>query len=105
MNRETKLKLLHEWQETIQNADRIMDKLGEVVGGADGPLGDSMYRMQAVYTRAMSLLLNDENNWLEWYALENEMGKGDLTATPGNGVPLKTVKTLDQVLMLIEAGA
>jgi hypothetical protein len=97
-----KLKLLQEWQTTIHSSDKALAALDKVVGANDGPLKQSIWTMQATYTRAISLIVGDEADWLEWFACENHMGKKGLAASTGTGKPLKPIKTLAQLLAVIE---
>ena len=97
-----KLKLLQEWQTTIRNSDKALAALDKAVGPTDGPLKESIWRMQATYTRAISLIVGDKWEWLEWFACDNDMGKKGLTASAGTGKPLKPIKTLAQLLAVVE---
>ena len=98
-----KLKLLEEWQTTIQNSDKALAALDKAIGFNDGPLRHSIYTMQATYTRAISLIVGDEFEWLEWFACENDMGAKALTASSVPGKPLKPIRNLKQLLALIES--
>jgi len=97
-----KLQMLQEWQTTIRNSDKVLADLDKVVGANDGPLKQSIWTMQATYTRAISLIVGDEFEWLEWFAIDNDMGTKGLTASAGTGKPLKPIKTLTQLLAVIE---
>lgn len=97
-----KMKLMQEWQTTICNSDKALAALDRAVGVNDGPLKTSIWTMQATYTRAISLIIGDEFEWLEWFAIDNGMGKKGLTASAGTGKPLKPIKTLAQLLAVIE---
>jgi hypothetical protein len=97
-----KMKLLQEWQTTIKNSDKVLANIDKAIGPTDGPLKESIWRMQATYTRAISLIVGDESEWLEWFACENDMGKKALAASTGTGKPLKPIKTLAQLLAVIE---
>lgn len=97
-----KLKLLQEWQTTIKNSDKALAALDVAIGPNDGPLRQSIYTMQATYTRAISLIVGDEFSWLEWFACENDMGAKGMKASAGTGKPMKPVNTLKQLLAVIE---
>lgn len=96
-----KLKLLQEWQTTIRDSDKALAALDKAIGVNDGPLKTSIWTMQATYTRAISLIIGDEFEWLEWFAIDNEMGKRGLAAG-ATGKPAKPIKTLAQLLAAIE---
>ncbi len=98
-----KLKLLEEWQTTIRNSDAALAALDNAIGPHDGPLRQSIYTMQAKYTRAISLIVGDKWEWLEWFACQNQMGSKGMTASLGAGKPMKPIRTLKQLLALIEA--
>ena len=97
-----KIKLLEEWKAAIEASDKVMDALDKVVGPNDGPLRHSVWTMQAAYTRAISLIVGDEGEWLEWFACENDMGEKGLSARAAAGKPMRKIKTLKQLLAVIE---
>lgn len=103
MTKKEKMMLLREWQRTIQNSKKSVDLLATAVGTKYGPLQHSVFTLQAVYTRAISMLLGCSGEWLEWYAVENEMGAKGLVA--GFDGDLKPVRNLSDLLNLITAPA
>ena len=96
-----KLKLLQEWQTTIRNSDKALAALDVAIGPNDGPLRQSIYTMQATYTRAISLLLEDQFWMLQWFALENDMGAKGMKAGATRETA-RPIKTLKQLLAVIE---
>ena len=100
-----KLELLQEWQTTIHNSDKALAALDKAIGHNDGSLRQSIYTMQATYTRAISLIVADDFEWLEWFACENEMGRKGLVAKAGPGKLFKPINTLARLLALIESGS
>jgi hypothetical protein len=102
MTKTEKLALLREWQDTIENSDKALALLDAAVGPHDGPLRQSIYTMQSVYTRAISMILGDTFSWLEWYACENDMGRQARPSAYGQSI--RAIRTLGQLLKLVEYG-
>lgn len=97
-----KMKLLQEWQTTIKNSDKTLAALDKAIGVNDGPLKTSIWTMQATYTRAISLIIGDKYEWLEWFAIDNQMGAKGMKAGADPSKPPKPIKTLAQLLAVIE---
>ena len=102
MNKTEKLELMKRWQVAIDASDAALNKLADVVGSYDGPLGHSLFALQSEYTRAVSMLIGD-TDWLEWYSLENDMGRKGLKACGSESQKMRKIETLKQLLAVIEA--
>jgi hypothetical protein len=52
------------------------------------------------YTVAVSELVGDENEWLQWYELECEMGRRptEVTSTAGKKITVRTLRQLARVI-------
>ena len=68
--------------------------------GPEAPIALAMGHMWDAYTAAVAREVGDENDWLEWYCWENDMGaKGlEVTSTGGKTINVKTVAHLARVI-------
>lgn len=101
MNRKDKLAMLNEWQrkcQTLEIQQAALVKALHVDPGA--PLLEAGYDVVNAYTRAMSALIGDTAEWLEWFAMENSYGrKGHEAGFEGR---MRPIRTLSNLLDLIE---
>lgn len=96
-----KLELLQEWERNIKSSDEVLGKFSELFGCFTGPAVESIGAMQTAYTAAISRLIGDDGEWLEWYWFDNAMGANGYEAG-FNGDP-KPITNIEQLLELIEA--
>lgn len=102
MDSAQKLAVLKRWQEAIQAADEHFDAMCSLMGlQPEGPTFSAIWGLQGALTSATADLL-DDGVWLEWYWLENDMGLGEKKASPAKGVDLRPIKTLQDLLWLLE---
>ena len=68
--------------------------------GPDAPLTLAMGQMWDAYTNAVSREVGDENDWLDWYCWDNDMGaKGmEVRTTSGKTIKVRTVAHLARVI-------
>jgi hypothetical protein len=60
-----------------------------------------MFETYAAYTNAVSLLVGDEGDWLNWFAWENDFGKKELQVGFSDGHKL-AVKAVEDLLFVIK---
>lgn len=101
MTRQEKLALLDEWKRKCQALDvqhtTLIKTLHVEVGS---PLLEAGYDVVNAYTRAMSALIGDTAEWLEWFAMENHYGRNGHEA--GFEGRMRPIRTLGNLLDLIE---
>jgi hypothetical protein len=104
MTKLEKLERLTEWADEIQKADAIIDPISEVLGlSVESPIHQAVWDLQTAYTKAVSKLVGDKWEWLDWYANENKFGEKGLGAgMSGNNRP---IKSLEDLLWVIEETA
>lgn len=98
----TKLEHLKAWEAHYCKAEAATSVLRDLVGiDPQSQLYEALWDMGG-YTRALSELLGDESfYWLDWYMVENDMGK--LGTRAGNqALGVKPISTLEDLLWLIE---
>ena len=68
--------------------------------GPEAPIALAMGRMWDAYTACVVRDVGDENDWLDWYCWENDMGAKGLpvTKTSGKTIKVRTVAHLARVI-------
>lgn len=101
--KETMLRL-EQWKQHHSNLTAITKNLKLLLGClANNPLSDVIWLTFESYTRTLVELLGATSwpdDWLTWYAYENDMGKKGLKA--GYNGKLKPIKNLGDLCRLIE---
>ncbi|MXS85325.1 hypothetical protein ABO04_05170 [Nitrosomonas sp. HPC101] len=94
---------LRAWQETISDLEDQLDALSKIVQACpESPLINAIHRIESRYTRSVARLVGDDNEWLDWYWLEVDMGsKEHNTVTLNNGDDVRNIKTTDDLAQLI----
>ena len=67
----------------------------------DTAQGKAVSSVMGGYTDALSLAIDDQGDWLNWYWLENHMGKKGLPAARDHERPLKKIEGVDDLLWLL----
>lgn len=66
----------------------------------DCKLFNPIFLMMDAYTKTVSAIVGDENNWLSWFAHECEYGKTPLMASINGNEPLQ-IKTINDLAKLV----
>lgn len=81
MSHEENARAIAQWQETMEELDDQQNKLADLFRCAfDAPLFEAIANLQSKYTKAVSKNVGDQWDWLLWYWLDNDMGRGVLNA-------------------------
>lgn len=103
MSSDDKLQALQKWAMAVNSTNSAIDALHAVTGMCDGPLIESIWRLQDVATGMTSHAVGDRAEWLDWFRSENSMGAKRMEAGPvGN---TRSVRSLSDLLWLIEVTA
>lgn len=92
---------LMEWQAIYSDWQAQYEALQKLTRcGPEAPIALAMGRMWDAYSAAVSRDVGDDNDWIDWYCWENEMGaKGlEVTSISGKTVRVRTVKHLARVI-------
>jgi hypothetical protein len=104
MTRYEKMLAIQDWMFAIENAESLIAPVREVLMLApESPINEALDGVIKALTEATSKLVGDKSEWLDWYATENDFGRKGLSA--GFMGHEKPIKTLDDLLDLIEQGA
>lgn len=106
MTTKERMKLLTEWKEQFEKCDQAWTALEKIFRGldCDSQIGDAIWRTQQRYTEAVGKLIGDDNDWLDWYCYDNNMGADGKKAKAAKWKRLQPVDTLGDLCRLIEAG-
>lgn len=95
----TKLIELHD------KLDYEWSRLIAVIGNHDMPLHDASWLVFDAYVEAVAREIGDEFSWLKWYIFDNECGLKCLAATAGYGEKPKPIRSIADLLALIDCKA
>ena len=99
-----KLKLLQEWQDHYTKMDNVYEKIKILFDSPpDAKINDSYFRMFDAYTDTLSTLIEDEGNWLNWYAWENQFGTKGLKAKASTWKTARKIDSIEKLVKLIDA--
>lgn len=100
MTHEEKLAHLTEWQRQMQAAAALIEPLGNAVGlSPESPIYRAVWGLQDAYTKAVGRLVGDDQEWLSWFASDNDFGRLEMEAGfPGRMIAVKTVADLIDVM-------
>ena len=95
-----KAKAISEWQDTMEEMEEHQNKLADFFRCAfDAPIFEAIAAMQSKYTKAVAQVVGDEHDWLLWYWMENDFGRGNLNAAfDGVQFPARTAGELAAVI-------
>ncbi len=103
MNKKQKLKLLREWKNLYVLAEKQYVGLKDVCGsGVENPITTLTYDILGKYTKLVSEKVGDEQEWLDWFVWENDLGKKCLQVSLYDGILSIKVKSIEDLLFVIE---
>lgn len=92
---------LTEWQRIYDQWQAQYEALQALTRcGPEAPIALAMGQMWDAYSRAVAREVGDENDWLEWYCWENDMGAKQLEVKSTSGKKIK-VRGLAQLARVI----
>lgn len=102
MNHIEKSAILREWSVKLETADAFIDPLTEALGlHAESPIHQAVWTLQDAYTKAVSKLVGDQGNWLDWFAHENDFGRRAMEAGPTNN--MRPISDIDDLIWVMES--
>lgn len=98
---------LHLWKDTYDKCDKVTQSLRDLLGDldTDSPLYQSIWSAFDSLTKAVSHIVGDDGEFLEWFEIDCDMGKTPKYAKMsgyGDGYSLSEIATLDELLAVIE---
>lgn len=104
MTQTKKLTAIRRWATAMEAGDGLLAPVIDVLDlRPEGPITTALWLTQDALTKATSELIGDDQDWLAWFAAENDMGAKAYEAGPAGAV--RPIKTLDDLLWVIEASA
>lgn len=103
MTRAQKLHALKSWAAVINESNKQIDALHKVTGMCDGPLIESIWKLQDALTDSVAELIGDDQQSMEWFRNENAMGaRGHEAGIVGD---MRKIKSVTDLLWLIGVSA
>lgn len=104
MTREQKLLHIQAWHDAMVKANETIQPVIDALAlcGED-PITNTVWQLQGDLTRAYAEILDDAFESLNWYAIENDMGRNGMEA--GVAESLRPIRTAEDLLWLIEVTA
>ena len=95
---------LRAWQHTIEQADQRMQPAIDALGlPPESPPWLAVQELQTSLTVMTATVVDDRDNWLEWFWMENDMGRKAMLA--GKHQQVRAIKTLEDLAWLLELSA
>ena len=98
---EAAMPILEEWAAHKAELDKQFDALSGALGLiVEGPLPNAVWSMWDSYTAAVSERIGDDFEWLQWFWLENDMGRRgfEVKSIGGRSMKVKTLRDLARVI-------
>ncbi len=104
MTRTEIMRHLMRWQEVHDQANAAWKAVEALTGSTDSesPVGRAIWGTFDAYTKTLAALIGDKGDWLDWFHLENDMGRKGLEVTIAEAQPIK-VRFLSQLIDIILA--
>ena len=102
-NNLNKLQLLVEWQDQyrkINDSYKLMKDAFDA--NPESKAVTPMFELFDRYTDVLSELLGDYNEWMGWYAWDNEFGRKEMKAKTTSWDKMEKITSLNHLLALIE---
>ena len=83
--------------------EELIDSSSELFGFSDGSkFYDYIFEIDNYMMQEVMQKIGDDSNWLDWFIFENDCGEKAMEA--GYDKNLKPIKTIDDLIELIEEG-
>ena len=103
MDKSNILRLLISWKEEHDKAEQLTEILYQVFGDdSTSQFYKVVWGMFDRYTDALSLLFDDQNEWLTWFCWDNDLGKKKLKYRNNAGEKFKKMCSLKQLAAALE---
>lgn len=104
MTHKERMRLLKQWQDQLIAVDNVRKDIDAIFGDCiESEFYSVISKMAGTYTKTLSALIGDTGEWLDWYWLENYMGKREMEAKASNWNKMRKIKNLNDLCKLIEA--
>lgn len=105
MTRDEKLEWLDRWASGYQVFQAKVDNIEAVFGPLrECTFFDAIWNVFQAYTDAVSVIVGDEEGWLDWYACENDMGASGLKARIGPDTEPVIIDSTEKLLRVVMNG-
>lgn len=98
--------VLQGWQRHMLAADAQISEAQAFGLRVESPLIQAVFELKSALTASVAAQVGDSvDGWLEWWWLENAMGKRGLEASSSIAGKMRPIRTLKQLARLIAAGS
>lgn len=103
MTRNEKQILLDEWSAHLESIRAEYNKLREIFDlSPECRMSTVMHDLLDSHTRSVGLLVGDEDEWMSWFAWDNDNGLGGMKAKASNWKVEREIRSTVDLLSLIE---
>jgi hypothetical protein len=104
MTHKERMKLLREWEKQIFEVRTFWKSVCLLFDSStESELFKILDGTLELYTSAVSVLVLDGRDWLEWYQYENDMGENQKENKAGAWKKARKIKNINDLCKLIEA--
>lgn len=101
MTADERAERIRAWHAAKLRFRRAWDLFATMTGVDEGaPIANAILLMADAYTDAVAFAIDDEGGWLQWWEDECDFGSKPLRA--GTGGEFEPIRTIEQVIHLIE---
>lgn len=101
MSKKSDIQLLTEYIDAIKKVNSAWESFHPVIGDdPESPICRGLYILNEVCLKAVSEILGDECDWIDWFIWENDCGEKGYEA--GFKDNLKKIKTIEDLYGLIK---
>jgi hypothetical protein len=99
MNREETKALIESLVESHKAGENARLQAAKAIGcRPENPLFDAMSQMETIAIKAVSKLIGDDGEWLDWFIWENDCGSRGMKCSAGYGPNLMEIHSVDDLL-------
>lgn len=104
MEHKERLKLLRQWEKTVQDVDVAWKSIQLLFAASpESPVNAAMYDTLMRYTDALSIVVGDKNDWLDWYRFECDMGRKIMKVKAVSWKKPRVIGNVEMLCKCIEA--
>lgn len=99
-----KVEIIQNWIDKIKESNSLVNPVIDALQcEPENPISNSIDLIQTAYTEAVKQLVGDDQDWLDWFWWDNEMGmRGFEAGLRENKRPIKTAEDLVWVMELMK---
>ncbi len=90
--------------DAYKELNKLSEHMADIFGcsSTDGAFWDPVWKLLDVAIDQLSENIGDRSDWISWYIFDNQCGKKGLEVRLADGKKLKKIKTVDDLVKVIE---